>query len=166
MKSPSLLHHALAILLLPFMVTVIVPFVFMNVPFIFAVHPLSKLTGFLCLLMGFTGFISTVFLFNTIGKGTLAPWQPTQKMVIVGLYKYCRNPMIISVLFILIGESLVLNSIKIAVWAIAFLIINTTYFILKEEPDLHKRFGNDYDKYKKNVPRWLPRLTPYKLDNK
>ncbi len=40
-------------------------------------------------------FFYTVFLSETLGHGTLIPWTPTQKLVIVGPYPYCRNPMII-----------------------------------------------------------------------
>lgn len=110
---------------------------------------------------GLTLFLYTVVLFRTYGKGTLAPWTPTQKLVVFGPYRYCRNPMITGVFFILIGESMVYYSINILIWAGVFFLINTTYFLLKEEPDLYKRFGEEYLEYKKNVPRWIPRLKPY-----
>ena len=44
--------------------------------------------------------------------------------------------------------------------------LNSIYFILKEEPDLQKRFGEDYKKYKENVPRWIPRWKPWLKLNK
>jgi len=61
-----------------------------------------------------------------------------------------------------LGETLFLNSRGIAILAAAFLLVNTIYFILKEEPDLYKRFGNEYLEYKNQVPRWLPNIKPYK----
>jgi len=70
--------------------------------------------------------------------------------------------MISGVLFILIGETLFLNSITILNWAILFFLINNIYFLLLEEPDLSKRFGDQYAKYKKSVPRWIPKFKPYK----
>ncbi|MFC0773481.1 methyltransferase family protein [Terrimonas alba] len=83
-------------------------------------------------------------------------------MVIAGPYQYCRNPMISGVFFILLGETLFLNSTNILTEALIFFVVNTVYFVLKEEPDLYKRFGEEYLVYKKNVPRWIPKLKPYK----
>lgn len=161
-RNPSLLKHFRDILILPFTVSVIVPYWIYNpteqyIPNIV----LTRILGILVGLSGFVLFIYTVSLFRKMGKGTLAPWTPTQKLVVFGPYRYCRNPMITGVFFILIGETLWFHSTSILVWSGCFLVINTTYFILKEEPDLYKRFGEDYLTYKKHVPRWLPRLTPY-----
>ena len=69
--------------------------------------------------------------------------------------------MIIGVLIVLIGESIVLMSLNILIWAVIFFIINNLYFLIYEERDLMRKFGEVYQNYKKNVPRWIPRLTPY-----
>jgi protein-S-isoprenylcysteine O-methyltransferase Ste14 len=100
-----------------------------------------------------------------MGQGTLAPWEPTQKLIIEGPYRYCRNPMISGVFFMITGEGLMLFSSTILAWAVGFFIINTVYFIFVEERSMMQRFGSDYLKYKKNVPRWLPRLRPFRLLN-
>jgi protein-S-isoprenylcysteine O-methyltransferase Ste14 len=47
---------------------------------------------------------ATIRLFLTIGKGTLAPWKPTQRVVVEGVYRHVRNPMISGVCFILLGD--------------------------------------------------------------
>ena len=83
-------------------------------------------------------------------------------MIVTGPYAYVRNPMITGVVLILISEALMLGSLAIGIWAIVFLIINMIYFPLSEEPGLRKRFGKEYDEYCKNVPRYIPRLTPWK----
>jgi protein-S-isoprenylcysteine O-methyltransferase Ste14 len=36
--------------------------------------------------------------------------------------------------------------------------VNAIYIPLLEEPGLERRFGADYVLYKRNVPRWIPRL--------
>jgi protein-S-isoprenylcysteine O-methyltransferase Ste14 len=108
----------------------------------------------------------TILLFARVGKGTLAPWQPTQQLVIRGPYKYTRNPMISGVVGILTGEALWFNSWPILVWAGIFFCINTLYFIKIEEPSMMRRFGESYLQYKRAVPRWLPRLTPYESHEK
>jgi len=71
--------------------------------------------------------------------------------------------MISGVLFILLAEALWFNNLVLAIWMLLFFVINTIYFIAKEEPDLETRFGDDYIHYKQRVPRWLPKLKPYKL---
>lgn len=163
MKKPSILAHLRDIILLPFTVTVIVPYL------------IGGWTGDRILWMMLVGvpvgLIGVIFLFYTIrlfgllGEGTLAPWHPTQKLVVAGPYRYVRNPMISGVFFILLGESLFFNSRPLAYWVALFFVINTTYFILMEEPSLEDRFGDDYREYKKHVRRWIPRLSPYKPAN-
>ena len=96
----------------------------------------------------------TVYLLATKGHGTIAPWDPPTNLVINGPYRFSRNPMISSVFFILIGEAFFFNQFYIMVWALIFFTINHLYFVFKEEPDMEKRFGDDYRNYKKQVPRW------------
>ena len=117
--------------------------------------------GIILMTMGLIVMWLTIASFIRVGKGTLAPWAPTKKMVIVGLYRYVRNPMISGVLTILLGEATIIWSVALLKWAVAFFIINTIYFIIYEEPGLEERFGNEYSEYKKNVSRWVPRLTPF-----
>jgi protein-S-isoprenylcysteine O-methyltransferase Ste14 len=73
--------------------------------------------------------------------------------------------MISGVLCVLIAEGLLLKSVNIFYWALFFFTINYIYFIVKEEPDLVKRFGEAYKEYRKNVPRWIPRSTPWEKIN-
>jgi protein-S-isoprenylcysteine O-methyltransferase Ste14 len=65
------------------------------------------------------------------------------------------------VLTILAGEAILLGSAAIAIWAATFFAINAVYFPLSEEPGLRRRFGAEYDEYRKNVPRWIPRTRPW-----
>ena len=120
--------------------------------------------GLMLILTGLTVMVLTIASFIRIGKGTLAPWSPTKKLVIKGLYRHVRNPMILGVLTVLLGEALSLWSKNILIWAGAFFLINTIYFIIYEEPDLESKFGEEYREYKKHVSRWLPRMTPFYLN--
>ena len=114
------------------------------------------------MLLGLLVMAQTILTFIRIGKGTLAPWSPTRRLVVGGMYAYVRNPMILGVIMVLIGEAIVFSSRSILLWAIVVFAINTVYFIFSEEPGLEKRFGAEYTEYKKNVPRWIPRLEPWK----
>ena len=162
MQQASLLTHLRDIILLPLTVTVIVPYLCYNEnQHLIPDTILIRITGIFIFIAGLSLLLYTIYLFGTIGKGTLAPWTEKQNLVIRGPYKYCRNPMITGVLFILTGESLFLHSTNILIWAGIFFLINTLYFIFVEEPGLYKKFGDEYKTYKENVPRWIPRLMPY-----
>ena len=124
---------------------------------------INLVAGVILIVVGLMLMIVTISSFIMVGRGTLAPWSPTKKLVIKGLYRYVRNPMILGVLTVLLGESATLWSKNILIWAGCFFIINTVYFIIYEEPDLENKFGEDYRQYKKHVSRWLPRLTPFDL---
>jgi len=117
--------------------------------------------GALVLAAGLALFAWTVALFVQIGRGTLAPWDATQHLVVEGPYGHVRNPMITAVLTILIGEALTLGSAAIAISAAIFFALNAIYFPLGEEPALRRRFGSEYERYSENVPRWVPRLRPW-----
>lgn len=163
---PSVFQHALAILVLPFTVTIIVPYLLLSPGLKIHNNPITLAFSAFFFLLGGTLFVTTLQLFHFKGKGTLAPWQPTKRLVVSGPYLYCRNPMITGVLFLLLGESFLFYSTRLLVWAGCFFLINTVYFLIKEEPDLEKRFGEDYRRYKQLAPRWIPRLRPIRWDEK
>jgi protein-S-isoprenylcysteine O-methyltransferase Ste14 len=112
---------------------------------------------------GLTLMFRTIRLFADKGSGTLAPWDPTRKLVVEGPYRYVRNPMISGVLFVLTAEALFLQSWPVAAWLALFFVLNNLYFSLSEEKGLEARFGDDYRLYKQNVPRWIPRTQPWDL---
>ena len=114
--------------------------------------------GAVVFLCGLSLFLWCLRLFIRVGRGTLAPWDPTRQLVAVGPYRYVRNPMISSVATMLLGESIFFQSRLLALWCCAFVAVNHIYFVLSEEPALEKRFGRDYREYKRSVPRWVPRL--------
>ena len=158
-----------AIVLLPGIVTVVVPgaLVYLtgavNVGWSLTppLNLLPLLVGLLLVCFGFGLLFKTVALLATIGQGTLAPWTPTRRLVVRGIYRYVRNPMISGVLSILLGEAALLGSAPLLAWFLIALLLNLTYIPLLEEPGLARRFGEDYALYKKNVPRWIPRLKPW-----
>jgi protein-S-isoprenylcysteine O-methyltransferase Ste14 len=130
-------------------------------PFLFY-YPASVLS-FTSIIVGIYLLASTIRMFARIGQGTLAPWNPTKKLVVHGIYRYVRNPMISGVLIILLGESLLFCSTWVFLWFLFFFIGNHVYFIKSEEPGLIKRFGQEYAQYAENVPRWIPRRTPWEV---
>src|SRR6185312_1183488 len=163
-KGPSILLHIRDWFALPFVVTVIIPWFLygIGVPVMKDAPSAFSIVGPSLYVVGISMQLYTTYLFWKYAQGTLAPWQPTQKLVIRGLYKYCRNPMITGVLMMLAGEALFFNARGIMVWTCGFFVMNTLFFIFKEEPDMLDRFGEPYKEYKKHVPRWIPRFTAYR----
>jgi len=150
-----------AIALLPVMVTVVVPaFLLSQSGSELGPWPLAAV-GVVLVALGLALVIWTATLFARIGKGTLAPWDPTARLVVAGPYRHVRNPMISGVLAVLLGEAALFGSLPLLVWFGAVFALNAIYFPLVEEPGLRERFGDDYERYRANVPRWLPRLRPW-----
>jgi protein-S-isoprenylcysteine O-methyltransferase Ste14 len=150
-----------AIALLPVMVTVVVPtFILWRSGFELGPWPLAAL-GVALIALGLVLVSWTVTLFARIGRGTLAPWDPTAHFVVAGPYRHVRNPMISGVLTVLLGEAALFGSLPLLAWFGAVFALNAIYFPLVEEPGLRERFGEDYERYRANVPRWLPRFRPW-----
>lgn len=158
MKISTIINN-LASLILPVSVLIIIPLLIERSFSVVRVE--MVLVGFPLLGLGIYLLVNTISLFIRIGEGTLAPWKPPRKLITTGLYRHVRNPMIIGVLIVLVGESVTFLSIHILLWAILFFISNNIYFVLFEEPQLKRRYGKLYLHYKKRVPRWIPKLKPY-----
>ncbi len=151
-------RKAQAVLLLPFTVTVVVPALILWWSGETHVAMPLVLLGLVLLAIGLVLVVWTIRLFSTVGEGTLAPWDPTAKLVVVGPYRHVRNPMISGVCFVLAGEAVALGSPPLGLWFAAVAGVNAVYIPLVEEPGLRRRFGERYDTYAANVPRWVPRL--------
>jgi protein-S-isoprenylcysteine O-methyltransferase Ste14 len=143
------------------MAAVVVPALILGFDFGGASWSFRSVVGASLVVAGFALWVWTVRLFAEIGRGTLAPWDPTTELVVAGPYRYVRNPMISAVLVVLVGEALLFGSWALAVYAAAFLAVNAVWFPLVEEPGLRKRFGPAYEEYARQVPRWVPRLSRY-----
>ncbi len=85
---------------------------------------------------------------------------PPQRLVVVGFYRYVRNPMYLGFaagwigLWVVFGHA---NPVAIAVVAAVALGVHL-FVVFYEEPTLRKKFGADYIDYCRNVGRWWPRL--------
>jgi protein-S-isoprenylcysteine O-methyltransferase Ste14 len=162
-------RHLLAVAVLPGSVTIVVPALLLgsgdsvhvgwDLPGALAVLPVVG--GGALIAFGAALWYRTVTLFASIGRGTLAPWDPTRHLVVAGPYRYVRNPMITGVLAVLLGEAALFGAVPLLVWAAVFFAINALWFPIGEEPGLERRFGDEYREYASNVPRWVPRLRPW-----
>lgn len=163
-----LLRHLVAIAVLPFSVTVLIPLWLARrhgTTLEVGSSPAGiggQLVGLVLLALGALLFGASLLRFVREGRGTLAPWDPPRRLVVRGPYRYVRNPMISGVVLVLFGEAAVLLSRSHLLWALLVLAINAVYIPLIEEPMLAERFGSDYQEYRRHVPRLVPRVRPWR----
>jgi protein-S-isoprenylcysteine O-methyltransferase Ste14 len=122
---------------------------------------LPVLAGAALVIPGLLLMRETITLFAMIGEGTLAPWDPTRKLVVHGPYRRVRNPMITGVALVILGEGLILGSVAILIEFAVFALANALWMPLVEEPGLVRRFGTGYEEYRRAVPRWVPLREPW-----
>jgi protein-S-isoprenylcysteine O-methyltransferase Ste14 len=116
--------------------------------------------GLIPMAVGGAVYLRCAWDFSTFGRGTPGPWDPPQKLVARGLYRYVRNPMYLGVGLVGLGEAALFNSPAIFWYVITFWGCTHLFIVFYEEPALRHKFGADYDDYCRRVPRWLPRLRP------
>lgn len=95
--------------------------------------------------------------FYVAGRGTLAPWAPPRALVVTGLYRSSRNPMYVGVLLILCGWAVGYRSWPLAAYAVTIATAFQLRVLLYEEPTLARLFGPEWDRYRRQVPRWIGR---------
>lgn len=96
------------------------------------------------------------------GRGTPAHFDPPKALIINGLYRYVRNPIYLGALTILLGYILWFGSPWVTLYSLFAFLGFHFLIIFIEEPMLRNTFGAAYDEYRKNVPRWIPRLNSNK----
>jgi len=114
-------------------------------------------------VLGFAVALRCIWDFGWTGHGTPAPIAPPQRLVVVGFYRYVRNPMYVGFFVGWVGLWVVFGrATLVAITAVAAVMAGVALFVrLYEEPTLRGKFGADYEEYCRNVPRWLPRIHPW-----
>ena len=109
--------------------------------------------------IGIAIYLYTAFWgFALIGGGTPAPIAPTKILVVKGLHRYVRNPMYIGVALVIGGQAWLFHSLRMAIYLACFGLIVHLFVLFYEEPTLGKQFGEEYERYRASVPRWIPKL--------
>jgi protein-S-isoprenylcysteine O-methyltransferase Ste14 len=123
-----------------------------------------RILGVMIAAGGVTALLYSFVRFVVEGIGTPAPVAPTRQLVVGGLYRYVRNPMYLAVLATILGEALLFGRPVLLVYSVISGTAMVAFARLYEEPVLARRFGKSYEAYKRNVPGWWPRLTPWRDD--
>jgi protein-S-isoprenylcysteine O-methyltransferase Ste14 len=151
MSQPSALfwRALVAFLLLPGMVAFVVPWMLRPAGADFRLATLPILA------VGLTLLLWCVRDFYVAGRGSLAPWAPPTKLVVVGLYRWSRNPMYVAVITILCGWALAFSSRGLWIYAAVVAVGFHLRVVFGEEPWLAKTHGAAWTSYRARVPRWL-----------
>jgi protein-S-isoprenylcysteine O-methyltransferase Ste14 len=112
--------------------------------------------------LGLLALLWCVRDFYVIGKGTLAPWSPPRRLVAVGLYRFTRNPMYLAVLLLVCGIAAWRSSPSVLAYALVLALLFHLRVILNEERALARSFPEEWLEYARAVPRWRPRLSPWR----
>lgn len=122
-----------------------------------ALFPGSRLVGAILAVAGLAALLESFARFALRGLGTPAPVLPPRRLVVSGLYRYVRNPMYVAIVSVITGQGLLLGEVRV-LWYAALMWLGFHLFVLAyEEPTLRRTFGTEYDAFRANVPRWIPR---------
>jgi protein-S-isoprenylcysteine O-methyltransferase Ste14 len=120
-----------------------------------------RVLGGVLLLAGLIALVGAFVRFVVEGFGTPAPVAAPEHLVVGGVYRYVRNPMYVAVLAAIVGQSLLLGRLGLLVYAGVTWVAVAAFVRFYEEPTLTRRFGADYEAYRRAVPAWWPRLRPW-----
>jgi protein-S-isoprenylcysteine O-methyltransferase Ste14 len=120
-----------------------------------------RVGGWILVAAGIAVLLHAFVRFVVEGLGTPAPLAPTERLVVGGLYRYVRNPMYLAVAAIIVGQALVLGRPSLLLYVAAFAAAVVAFVHWYEEPTRRRRFGAQYEAYRRAVPPWWPRRDPW-----
>ena len=124
--------------------------------------PVFRFGGSLLVALGLIGLLNSFARFALQGLGTPAPVFPTRHLVVTGLYRYVRNPMYVAVVMTILGQGLIFGNVNLMEYGGIVWLLFHLFVLLYEEPTLRATFGEEYELFCAEVPRWIPRLRPRK----
>jgi len=122
----------------------------------------TRAVGILLIVAGLPGLVDSFARFALQGLGTPAPIAPTQHLVVTGLYRYVRNPIYVALAAVIFGQAVLFGDWRLFAYGAVFCLVCHLFVVGYEEPTLKKSFGAEYEAFRINVPRWIPRLTAWR----
>lgn len=162
--APAILASAIFLVIAPGFVAGFIPWWLSHwrVDSIWPGQPLFQFAGGILVIIGAIGILDSFARFAIQGLGTPAPVFPTHHLVVSGLYRYVRNPMYVGVVSAILGQGLIFGSIKLLGYGAFIWLLFHLFALTYEEPTLRASFGSEYKAFCAEVPRWIPRFTPWR----
>lgn len=121
-----------------------------------------RVIGSFLMAAGAVILLEAFLRFALQGMGTPAPLFPPKNLVVTGSYRYVRNPMYVAVVSLILGQGCVFGDSRILVYGLCFWFVAHLFILLYEEPALRRSFPVEHAVFRAHVPRWIPRLTPWR----
>jgi protein-S-isoprenylcysteine O-methyltransferase Ste14 len=122
----------------------------------------ARSVGVLLILVGLPGLVDSFARFALQGLGTPAPVAPTKNLVVTGLYRHMRNPIYVAVVAVILGQAILFGDWRLLTYGGLMWLAFHAFVLAYEEPVLAQTFGAQYEEFRANVPRWIPRLSPWR----
>lgn len=165
-RTMAVLGSAVFFIVAPFTLAGLVPWwvtEWQFQPAFFGVE-LTRIFGGLLIAIGAPGVVDSFARFALKGLGTPAPIAPPQKLVVSGLYRFVRNPIYIAVVAVILGQALLFGESRLLWYGALLWLFFHVWVVALEEPSLEQTFGTEFERFRNNVPRWIPRITPWRAD--
>jgi len=125
-----------------------------------------RILAVLLIIFGIPLLLDSFTRFALQGQGTPAPVFPTKHLVVTGFYRYVRNPMYAGVASVIFGQALYFRNVLVLEYGVIICLAFHLFILFYEEPTLRRTFDREYEEFCKNVPRWIPRLSPWSPENR
>jgi protein-S-isoprenylcysteine O-methyltransferase Ste14 len=161
-RAAAIIGSAIFLVIAPGTLAVYIPWYLTHWHFAPPLFPIARVLGAALIVAGLPILLDSFARFALQGLGTPAPVMPPELLVVTGFYRYVRNPIYVAVTALIAGQGLLFGSVTVLeygaiVWAGFFLFV-----VAYEEPALGAQFADEYKRYRANVRRWLPRITPWR----
>lgn len=165
-RTQAVLGSALFFLVAPFTLAGVAPWLMTHWR-LGATYPgveVVRVFGAALVLAGAVIVVDSFARFALQGRGTPAPVAPPSALVAAGFYRHVRNPMYVGVISAILGQAMVFSDAGLVLYAAILWSAFHLFVVFFEEPNLAHEFGAAYETYRAAVPRWVPRLTPWRPD--
>jgi protein-S-isoprenylcysteine O-methyltransferase Ste14 len=124
---------------------------------------IAEAAGGLLICAGLVPIVQS-FADFTRAHGTPVPVASPPRLVVSRFYRYVRNPIYVGFLAIMLGQSLLFGSRGLLEYTALAWCIGAAAVRFYEEPTLTRKFGAEYQVYRRAVRAWIPRLHPWTPD--
>jgi protein-S-isoprenylcysteine O-methyltransferase Ste14 len=121
-----------------------------------------RVMGCVLVAAGLVLLLEAFLRFALEGLGTPAPVLPPKHLVVTGTYRYVRNPMYVAVVSLIFGQGFIFGDLRVILYGCCIWFMMNLFVLIYEEPTLRRSFPADYAQFIAHVPRWIPRLTPWR----